>query len=661
MAKFLILFIIPSRYLEDDEAAEAVEIVKSHEGKIRSELANVPKAELQKTFRQIINPLLNRPTKQEKSSQFRGVAWSVQSKRWNSYIYLSGNQYSLGLFTDESKASQAYESAWAVRKDWERELELAKEDTERIAKFRTLRKQLLGDLPDNRRRPRQNSRDQSQTLPQYTCMALVGGKKWHARLGIGGIKHEIGLYDDPETARKDMTIISGHVAYLTQQSRGYADHYEMMKFVKSYIATTLGKEVKLPRKLTSRRRKSELSLSSHAISRTTDDTAATPTLATSATVATASLSTPVLPAAPTTSSTTATATTVNGNSVVRHVPSYSILTEGIHWSAASQQFKVTLDIDDAIYFIAAFVHRGDAEKTLDLFQSQKLLLRAQLRRRITDHDKRRSFRSLADSLLDEPTNESEETVTDTDTDYVRFCALSDEWVAVIRVAGSYYEVGRYSCDKRQTAQDELAVTLSHRDNLEAELATVSNPAHKSLLFNAIMTDLFDRKYVSASSASLATVEWLPEYRQWRSRIHIEGRYAIGRYALEDEATAVAHYRAVAASRDELCDRLRSVEGVAAKHRVFNKAVTALLGCKVPVEMPKAGRVARRCDRHQKRGSAGKKRVRDDAHVYTEESDESEAAAHRVVLAGTLEYGERAKGCITTGNNNISVDVVAYTV
>ncbi len=45
------------------------------------------------------------------TSQFRGVSWNKQNKRWHSQIHINGKQIYLGTFTDELEAARAYDVA----------------------------------------------------------------------------------------------------------------------------------------------------------------------------------------------------------------------------------------------------------------------------------------------------------------------------------------------------------------------------------------------------------------------------------------------------------------------------------------------------------------------------------------------------------------------
>lgn len=408
-----------------------------------------------------------------------------------------------------------------VRKDWERELEVLT-DVERKVKFKSLKSDLFGT-----KTPAGRSR---KPVSQHSTECFRSGHKWRARFKIGGKPYEIGVYEAEEEAKADCETIAQHIPQMIEQMEAFPHpsySFERLKFVKSFIATTLGKEEKPQRRFPTRREK------------------------------------------------------------VPPVKAPVVATEGVHWSDVSQRFKVILEIDGKTYFASACEDAVEANKCLELFRSQKTFLNTLLCDYSTDWEKEKFFRKAAGDILgksasaDEVEKVEEEGV---EKGCVIMDGLMDEWVAFVQIAGSDFIVGRYAFDQQQTAKDDLAITVVQRVPLEAALSNISDPSHKTLLFDTMIAGLLNRKMFPVSSSQAATVEWIPDQRLWKSRIHIEGRYTIGRYPLEDEATAVAHYRAVAAIRDDLCEQMRSVASTVERHYVFNVAVGNLLGCSVPVQI-----------------------------------------------------------------------------
>ena len=61
---------------------------------------------------QIVTQRYNcRKTQGKYSSQFKGVSWNKQKKKWHSLISMNGKRKFLGTFTDEYEAHLAYQNA----------------------------------------------------------------------------------------------------------------------------------------------------------------------------------------------------------------------------------------------------------------------------------------------------------------------------------------------------------------------------------------------------------------------------------------------------------------------------------------------------------------------------------------------------------------------
>lgn len=56
----------------------------------------------------------NRRGRAGASSQFVGVRWNKESRRWRAAIQLNGRQKQIGVFTDEIEAAKAYDAAARV-------------------------------------------------------------------------------------------------------------------------------------------------------------------------------------------------------------------------------------------------------------------------------------------------------------------------------------------------------------------------------------------------------------------------------------------------------------------------------------------------------------------------------------------------------------------
>jgi hypothetical protein len=54
---------------------------------------------------------MRRKQKNKASSQYKGVCWHKQAKRWAARIVHDGQSYHLGYFIDEEKAAKAYNEA----------------------------------------------------------------------------------------------------------------------------------------------------------------------------------------------------------------------------------------------------------------------------------------------------------------------------------------------------------------------------------------------------------------------------------------------------------------------------------------------------------------------------------------------------------------------
>lgn len=67
------------------------------------------KANLRRATRS--NNQANRSKRKTKSSQYKGVSWHAQCKRWRAYISVDNKRKSLGLFVDEVEAAKAYDKA----------------------------------------------------------------------------------------------------------------------------------------------------------------------------------------------------------------------------------------------------------------------------------------------------------------------------------------------------------------------------------------------------------------------------------------------------------------------------------------------------------------------------------------------------------------------
>tara|TARA_R110000851_G_scaffold133406_1_gene268287 strand:- start:373 stop:867 length:495 start_codon:yes stop_codon:yes gene_type:complete len=59
---------------------------------------------------QIITNRENTSKDKKGTSKYAGVYWSKQSKKWRAQITINGKMKHLGLFTDELKASEAYQN-----------------------------------------------------------------------------------------------------------------------------------------------------------------------------------------------------------------------------------------------------------------------------------------------------------------------------------------------------------------------------------------------------------------------------------------------------------------------------------------------------------------------------------------------------------------------
>lgn len=56
-----------------------------------------------------IQNMMNRKSKINSTSQYKGVRWKKDSEKWVAAIYAKGKQMHLGYFTDEIEAAKAYD------------------------------------------------------------------------------------------------------------------------------------------------------------------------------------------------------------------------------------------------------------------------------------------------------------------------------------------------------------------------------------------------------------------------------------------------------------------------------------------------------------------------------------------------------------------------
>ena len=181
-----------------------------------------------------------RPPPRDIASSFRGVFWNKVIDKWHARIRLAGVWRDVGAsYDNEFKASEDFEIVYALRHDWERQLEALPSERERIKLFKQLKASVLGP----RTREGQGVKHPARQSPYPGLSRKSDTSKWFAKIRIDGAYYAIGRYADDQEASRHYETIAKNRELIKEHLRTVSTRPDKVRIFNAFADSALGRVV----------------------------------------------------------------------------------------------------------------------------------------------------------------------------------------------------------------------------------------------------------------------------------------------------------------------------------------------------------------------------------------------------------------------------------